>query len=165
MGAWGLRPSVFVGAAGEEGFQWPPKDDIEDRWVLGFVLGLGAIPGVDSSSILFNHRSSKTCTSCSLGFWRFSGRMPGKNGEGSPRAMSFHALDLFWSPSLLRVARGWRRQVHSILVPFLGSPPDMVNPPPPKTKEDKHRKWPASFTTRTKGGYGKGGCSLVQSRS
>ena len=41
--------------------------------------------GVASSSILFNHRSCQQPDPFSLGFRRFSRRIPGKNGKGIPR--------------------------------------------------------------------------------
>ena len=43
---------------------------------------------VDSFSILFNHGSFQKPDPFSLGFWRFSRKIPGKNGEGTPRIVA-----------------------------------------------------------------------------
>ena len=51
-----------------------------------------AILGLDSFSILFNHRSFQKPHPFSLGFWRSSRNIPRKNGEGTPRTMAGASL-------------------------------------------------------------------------
>ena len=87
------RGSGRLGGAGEEGtcrlgFAWervrgPSKVWPKKRKHLLFL-------GVDSSSILFNHRSFQKADPFSLGFRRFSRKIRSpwvQNGEGTPRLL------------------------------------------------------------------------------